>query len=349
MKGIRRFCAGIIGVVFFIAGFLKLMDPVGAGLVVQDYFNFLHLRFLAPLSKAAGVAMALVETLLGAALITGVWRKIVGIVSGVVLAGFTILTAVLWAVGPEMDCGCFGEAVHLTHFQSFAKNVVLLLLWVVAFVHRGPELKPRKSKYAAFGVAALFVCLFAVYSLLTLPMMDFTSFKPGALLLQEDEFDPDAPALPFCDIEGNYCDQLALEGNVLAVSCYEPRVLDSGKAESVASLFEAADSIGLRPLLLVAAAPDDLAALHLPERVLLDTYLADRRTLMTLNRSRLGATLLADGTVVTKWPSRLLPSQDRLTSLTATDPTEAVIDANNPRRLRVQGFLLFVFAVMLLL
>ena len=54
MKAVKRICAFIIGLVLFIAGLLKLMDPVGAGLVVEEYFKFLHLGFLIPVSKAVG-------------------------------------------------------------------------------------------------------------------------------------------------------------------------------------------------------------------------------------------------------------------------------------------------------
>lgn len=132
MRIVRRISAIIIGFVFFVAGLLKLMDPVGAGLVVEEYFKFLHLGFLRPLSYFTGAAGALAETLLGAALLCGVWRRLTGIVTLAVLGAFTILTLVLLIFNPSMDCGCFGEAVHLTHLQSFLKNIALLALWAAA-------------------------------------------------------------------------------------------------------------------------------------------------------------------------------------------------------------------------
>lgn len=68
----RRFCGFLTGFVFFISGILKLLDPVGAGLVMDEYFEFMHLGFLSFSSKLAGTAFALAETLIGTALITGV-------------------------------------------------------------------------------------------------------------------------------------------------------------------------------------------------------------------------------------------------------------------------------------
>ena len=63
----------IIGIVFLLAGLFKLLDPVGAGLVVEEYFRFLHLGFLMPAAKVTGVTLALGESLIGAALISGIW------------------------------------------------------------------------------------------------------------------------------------------------------------------------------------------------------------------------------------------------------------------------------------
>ncbi len=178
---LRRFCAFLVGMVFFLSGLLKLLDPVGAGLVVGEYLKFLHLDFLSPLSLIIGVGMALVETILGTALMVGLWRKVVSIVTFSVLGFFTILTLVLLIFNPVMDCGCFGEAIHLTHLQTFIKNIILLGLSFVAFIP-GKLGHPRKRKYVAFGIVCALVVGFTVYSLLYIPLVDFTEFKPGARL-----------------------------------------------------------------------------------------------------------------------------------------------------------------------
>ena len=82
---IRRLLAIIIGIVFLLAGLFKLLDPVGAGLVVEEYFRFLHLGFLMPAAKVTGVTLALGESLIGAALISGIWRKPVAVIATVLI------------------------------------------------------------------------------------------------------------------------------------------------------------------------------------------------------------------------------------------------------------------------
>ena len=160
MRVIRKISAGLVGFVLFLSGVLKLMDPVGARLVVEEYFQFLHLGFLHGLAGLVGSGLALLEALLGAALITGVWRKVTAIATGALLGFFTLLTVVLCIWNPPMDCGCFGEIVHLTHVQSLLKNFVLLGLWALACLPFSKLEPTRKVKYVSFPITAVSVVLF---------------------------------------------------------------------------------------------------------------------------------------------------------------------------------------------
>ena len=340
MKSIKRICAVLIGFVFFGAGLLKLMDPVGAGLVVREYFNFMHLGFLAPASNFFGVFMALLETFLGAALITGVFPVLTAIVSGVVIVFFTVLTFIMWRLNPAMDCGCFGEAVHLTHLQSFLKNVVLCLLWAGAFLPFSAIPKPKKIKYISFAIAAVSVILFSIWSMVSIPAIDFTPFAPGATLMQADlSGNPDSPLLSVCDSEGEYCDEILASGDVLLLSVYDVDTAVEAMREHISDFRQMAEEAGLRPVVIAAG--------ELPG--VPQCFSSDRRTLMTVNRSNGGVTLLRDGMVVAKWPYRSLPDASFLTELGGYDATEAMQKENTPKRLKLQGFLLYVFAVLLLM
>lgn len=189
--GYRRYFAVVIGLVFFCAGLLKLMDPVGAGLVVSEYFKFLGLGFLDSLSSFVGVSLAVLETLTGAALVTGVFRKIAAAVTAAFLGFFTLLTLALWIVNPEMDCGCFGEAIHLTHFQSFIKNVVLCILAVIAFVPFKDYGTPKKRKYVSFGLIAISSLLILLWCGTHIPFTDFTPFSLSSRLAAAQEYNED--------------------------------------------------------------------------------------------------------------------------------------------------------------
>ena len=102
-------------------------------------------------------------------------------------------------------------------------------------------------------------------------------------------------------------------------------------------------------MVLAASTPTMMrAAVSAPE-VLDATYFADRKKLLTLNRSNGGATYIQDGLIVTKWGIRGLPDQAKLQELAATDVTESLLSENNGDRVKFQAFLLYVFAVMMLL
>ena len=181
-KKLKRFCGFIAGFIFFISGIVKLLDPVGAGLVMDEYFSFLHLGFLGCISKITGTAFALAEAVLGTAMITGVWRKATAVAAFIFQGFFTILTLILVIFNPEMDCGCFGEAIHLTHLETFLKNIALALLLVVAYIPMNDLGEPKKVKYVSFSLVTLSVAAFTLYSWMYIPIKDFTEYKTGAVL-----------------------------------------------------------------------------------------------------------------------------------------------------------------------
>ncbi len=386
----RRFCAFVLGAVFLISGILKLMDPVGSEFIMKSYFSFLHIGFMDFSAKFFGVAFALTEAVLGAALMSGVWRKVVGIAVVALTTFFTLLTLVLLIFNPVMDCGCFGEAIHLTHLQTFVKNVILCALCCGAFIPMRELDRPVKVKYVSFALTACSLVALLIYSLVALPLKDYTAFHPGAMLqaaadeqykdFSEPEFIyekdgvtqafsldalPDSSwnfvdsrirqddfaagtVLTLTDDAGEYCDSLATKGNVLVVSAY--RKLSAGRIEGIESLVADARAVGLTPIVLVPS--DDVLAAASEKRAALEdglVYYSDYKTLATLNRSNGGATWISDGQIVRKWSYTLRPSSEKLSVALAEDPTALALETQSKGSLALQSFLLYIFAVLLLL
>ena len=178
----RRLLAFIAGAVYVFSGISKLLDPVGAELVMEAYMDFFHVGFMSVAAKPLAVALALLEAVLGSALMTGVWRKVAAISAFALQGFFTLVTIVLVVFNPEMDCGCFGNVAHLSHIQSFVKNVVLCLMLVGAFVPLRELGVPKARKYVSFAIVTLSLLLFTVWSWMHIPLVDYTEFAPGALL-----------------------------------------------------------------------------------------------------------------------------------------------------------------------
>ena len=185
----RRTAAFLCGAVLYIAGFLKLIDPAGASLVAESYLSFFRLGFLSFAAGPLAFALALCEALTGLSLMTGAFLKFFSKAAAVLIGLFTLITLILLIFNPQMDCGCFGEAFHLSHTQTFIKNVVLAALLAVAFLPPGQgcagQCKGTGGK-TIFFISGSAAALTALYSLFFLPIMDFTAFAPGARLYDEE-------------------------------------------------------------------------------------------------------------------------------------------------------------------
>ncbi len=341
----RRHAAGLLGIVFLVSGLLKVLDPVGNMLIVTEYLKFLHLGFLLPAAKGLGIALSALECAVGIGLITGVLRKVSALVAYVLLGGFTLLTLALWVFDAPMDCGCFGEAIHLTHAQSFLKNVVLLLLAVVAFSPFREFGRARKRKAVSAVLATLAIGTAIIYSNSHLPVVDFTPFDWGSRIFAslDDEAEEEeyrrAPILSFHDAEGNYLDDWAADGRVLIFSVYNPAHVDWALLEEQYRTVSYSDAL---TLLLVAGQADDV---KLPEDI--QPYFADYKTLITLNRSNGGGTYFYDGELMHKWSAGHFP--ENLVSDVNGDPDAFSTRYVTRRRVTAQGFCVALAAILMLL
>jgi len=190
---LRRTAAILLGIVFLISGLFKIEDPVGTMLIVTEYAKFFHLSFIIPAAKVLGILLGLTESVLGVVLITGVLRKAAALATYILLGFFTLITLILWIFNPAMDCGCFGQAIHLSHAQSFWKNVVLLALATFAFSPFQNFGVPKRHKWVTASLAVLALLYAVLYSNTHLPIVDFTPFNWGAELFAslEDDLEQD--------------------------------------------------------------------------------------------------------------------------------------------------------------
>jgi hypothetical protein len=280
-----------------------------------------------------------------------------------------------------MDCGCFGEAVHLSHGQTFVKNIILLALLLIYYIPSDKLGETSKKKYVSFGLVSLSSIAFALYSIMYIPMVDFTDFKPGTMvnktsLASGDAYEavfvyekdgkeqtftleelPDStwtfvrtqthstvteakqPAsISIYDRNGNYADSLITEGKSIVVSVYKDKISKKDQ-EKILRFLDNVAAAGFRPILLSTSVDFD-SEYH---------YFCDYKTLITLNRSNGGVTYIDNGMIIRKWAKRNLPDLEDLTDLSDMDATESYIERDSKTSLAFQGFLLYVFAVMLLL
>ena len=184
MRFLRGLCRVLFALTFIFSGVLKLLDPVGTGLIVHEYLSFMHLDFLDSGAIVLGIALATLEFLIGICVLSGLRLRIVAWVALILTAFFTILTFYLMRFNPISDCGCFGEAIHLTNTQTFIKNVVLLVLAILIFLgrKRATRVAPAPLEWVFIALFALVGLSVALRALATIPQVDFTAYRVGSSL-----------------------------------------------------------------------------------------------------------------------------------------------------------------------
>jgi uncharacterized membrane protein YphA (DoxX/SURF4 family) len=184
MNIIRILSRILTGMVFIFSGFVKAIDPWGFTYKLQDYLEAFHLEFLNGLALPIAVTVSTLELVIGLNLLTGIRMRVTSWLLLVFMAFFTVLTFILAIYNQVSDCGCFGDAVKLTNWQTFWKNIILLVPSIIIFWQR----KRYKSLYACLsewtlsGSFALLGILLSVYCYRNLPLMDFRPYSTGTYI-----------------------------------------------------------------------------------------------------------------------------------------------------------------------
>tara|TARA_Y100000385_G_scaffold71916_1_gene72294 strand:- start:1792 stop:2886 length:1095 start_codon:yes stop_codon:yes gene_type:complete len=186
-----------VGILFIISGFIKLNDPLGFSYKLQEYFSaeVLNITFLEPYALAFSIIVVVFEVVLGVFLLIGykpkftVWSLLLMIVF------FTFLTFYSAYFDKVKDCGCFGDALKLTPWESFTKDVVLLVFVMILFLGKSyitPLFKPLLTSLIAL-LSFIASLGFGYHVLMHLPSIDFRAYKIGDNLLTNMSIPENAP------------------------------------------------------------------------------------------------------------------------------------------------------------
>src|SRR5690606_22593408 len=162
MKYIVQICRFIVGIIFIISGFVKAVDPVGFGYKLEEYFapDVFNISFLHDLALPQATFFSIFEIMLGVFLLLGIFRKFTSWALLLLIVFFTFLTFYSAYFNKVTDCGCFGDALKLTPWQSFWKDIFLLVLILIIFIgqkHIKPLINNKKINYG-ISFVALLIC-----------------------------------------------------------------------------------------------------------------------------------------------------------------------------------------------
>ncbi len=185
----------LIGVVFIFSGFVKGVDPYGTIYKLIDYFNAFGFSWANSLATVLAIALIGTELLIGISFLLKYKMKFFGWIALLFMAVFLPLTLYIALTNPVTDCGCFGDALIISNWATFLKNIVLTILIIVVFKFRKQYSIAYNSSLQTriwLGIVVLF-SIFINISYNYLPLLDFRPYKVGNNIMEGMTIPEDAP------------------------------------------------------------------------------------------------------------------------------------------------------------
>lgn len=191
----------VLGLTFILSGFVKAIDPLGTQYKIEDYLGVLSLGGMLPdfVTLGTSVAISAIEFTLGVLLLFAISRRVISKVTLVFMTIMTLITAWLYIANPISDCGCFGDAIHLTNGETLLKNIIMLVMTAVVVYKPRDMIRTLSNGNSTIVInySVLFILLYAAYSLYMLPQFDFRPYHIGANIEEGRKIPEGAPQPEF--------------------------------------------------------------------------------------------------------------------------------------------------------
>ena len=333
----------VLAIVLILSGFVKAVDPLGTQYKIHDYLQAVELAQYVPdiATLGAAVLLSAIEFGLGICLLFAIRRRLVTMLTLILMLVMTPITLWLAIANPISDCGCFGDAVVLTNWQTLAKNVVLLVLAIIVRCWPLEMMRfiSRSNQWIVINYSALFIVAVSGWSLYDLPYFDFrpyhvgTDLRAGWLKMMEGEESPYSDffveRLPnSSETEGQ---EPTAEGQELIESedITEPILLNQGytfllvsphleqaddsQLDRINEVHEYAREYDYSFYCLTASGKQGIQQWRERTGAEYPFCQTDDIVLKTMIRSNPGLMLLKDGKIIGKWSHNRLPGEEVLT------------------------------------
>ena len=309
MKILVHIARIIVAALFIFSGFVKLVDPIGSQYKFQEYFSesVLNMEFLIPYALPFSILLIIAEILLGVMLLIGFRSKLTVWSLFLLTLVFLFLTWYSAYYNKVTDCGCFGDAIKLSTWGTFYKNVILIGL-IALLLFRIKDVKnifsDKIGKILTFLSLAGF--LFIVQHVLThLPIIDFRAYAIGKNIQEGMEYKEDGEIPPVHDFmledaQADLAPELLAKEKVMLVILYNLSKSDENGFPAIKKVANEAINKGYTVYGVSASFTDDLILAQNKYNLPFDFLFCDETTLKTMIRANPGVIILDKGTIVDK-------------------------------------------------
>lgn len=311
-----NFCRLFIALVFLASGFIKAVDPLGMSYKINEYLKgvgiLLSYDSLIPLSAA--VILSLLESLLGVNLFLGIRRRLTVVSAFVFMLVMTVVTTYIYIYNPVNDCGCFGDAITLTHQQTLIKNVILLIfstyvLFENKFIRR---FITERNQWLISTYSFIYIVGLNLYTIHYLPILDFTEYKNNVNLktaIMEGK-NPKLMGFYLTSIDGlqeHTFDVLTDTNYTFLLTIPEVTTADDGCNDRINDLYDLCEENHINFYGVITSDSLDLADWQDRTGAAYPFLRGDEMQLRYLVRSNPGLVVLKDGVIKDKWSNNNLP------------------------------------------
>jgi len=309
LKLITQIARILVGALFVFSGFVKLVDPIGSQYKFQEYFSegVLNMEFLIPYALPFAILLIVAEILLGVMILIGYKPKFTVFSLFILTLVFLFLTWYSAYYNKVTDCGCFGDAIKLSTWGTFYKNIILIALIIILVVKLEfvkPIFQGKMPKVIAFLSLAVF--LFITQHVLThLPLIDFRAYAIGKNISEGMEYKDDGEIPPVHDFmledeQSDLAPELLKKEKVMLVIIYDLEKVDVNGFPAIKEVTTRAIAKGYTVYGVSASFADDLMLAKEKYNLPFNFLFCDETTLKTMIRANPGVVILDKGTVVEK-------------------------------------------------
>lgn len=355
MKVLLHIFRYLVGGLFIFSGLIKVNDPVGTSIKMEEYFEvFAHdiapaFEWLKPFSLSISVLLIVLEVGLGVMLLLNYRKKLTLSLLLALIIFFTFLTFYSAYFNKVTDCGCFGDAIKLTPWESFIKDIILVVMIGVLFLQQKKLADHQGGFRGVIVVSSLVLSLIlSIIAIRNLPFIDFRAYKNGVniqkgmlpsgvleysyIMKKEgeelilDEY-PTDESYEFVDMKLKNPEALpkisdfaiwndegdfteqALQGNKLLVCISNFEKMNRDKLDALDALM---NIDGIETWVISAASAEQTKALLQEHGWQVPSFYGDATVLKTMIRSNPGLIVLVEGTVIEKYHINNAPSLEEV-------------------------------------
>lgn len=345
---LRLLCGGL----FIFSGFVKAIDPWGTLFKIEEYLNVFGIPLPYSLLRLGVFALCAVEFIVGCFLLMGCFRKSCPIVACLIMVFMLPLTLWIAIENPVADCGCFGDALIISNWVTFWKNIILTggVIWLIRYNTSAFCLITPAFQWLAVVASGIFILLVELIGFFEQPLIDFRDYKVGTTLFATDDSEEnhgiDVYDIDTLDDKNEEADQP--QGKELVVMIPRVALVSPATTWKLNSLYQWAQANDVKMIGVVSGSAEEIEEWEDLSMTAYPIYLADDTDIKEVVRGNPGIVYLEDGKIIWKSTLNAIDVDDFMSPTISKDALS--IRNDNPSILRniifiylaVMGFLIMI-------